>query len=56
LTAKSIIRQFVFFVFAFLLISVSAYSQQTIKICAIRVEFTPDQNELTTGDGTFTIK
>ncbi len=52
MTAKSIMCQLVF---AFLLISVSAYSQQTIKICALRVEFTPDQNELTTGDGTFMV-
>ena len=32
---------------------VPAFSFQTINVAAIRVEFQPDDNDLTTGDGTF---
>jgi len=31
----------------------STYAQQEIRICALRVDFQPDQNPLTTGDGQF---
>ncbi|MGD9897960.1 MAG: T9SS type A sorting domain-containing protein [Calditrichaceae bacterium] len=43
------------FVVSLILLVNSAYSQQTIKICAIRVEFLTDENELTSGDGRFMI-
>ena len=40
----------VLFLFSLL---VPLYSFQTINVAAIRVEFQPDNNDLTTGDGTF---
>ncbi|MGD9487711.1 MAG: T9SS type A sorting domain-containing protein [Calditrichaceae bacterium] len=43
------------FVLPLILLVNSSYSQQTIKICAIRVEFLADENELTSGDGKFMI-
>ena len=36
-----------------LLLAINVFAQQELKICAIRVEFQEDQNELTTGNGLF---
>jgi M6 family metalloprotease-like protein len=36
-----------------LLLVISVFAQQELKICAIRVEFQEDQNDLTTGNGLF---
>ena len=47
------IRTIVFGLISVILLSTSLFSQDTIKICIIRVEFQTDANELTTGDGRF---
>jgi M6 family metalloprotease-like protein len=41
------------YIFIFCLVFDAVYAQQQIKICALRVDFQPDQNPLTTGDGLF---
>lgn len=47
------IRTYVLSVFSILIFSSSLFSQENLKICAIRVEFQPEDNRLTTGDGRF---
>ena len=46
-------RTIVFGLISVILFSSSLFSQDTTKICIIRVEFQTDANQLTTGDGRF---
>ena len=47
------IRTYVLSLFSILIFSSSLFSQDYLKICAIRVEFQSEENNLTTGDGRF---
>jgi len=47
------IRTYVLGLVSILLFSSSLFSQDYLRICAIRVEFQPEDNILTTGDGRF---
>jgi M6 family metalloprotease-like protein len=47
------LRKYALSLVSILIFSSSLFSQDYLKICAIRVEFQPEDNNLTTGDGRF---
>jgi len=46
-------RTYLISVISLLLFCSSLFGQENLKICAVRVEFQPEENPLTTGDGRF---